>query len=102
MNTIKVSFQEGKTRVLDRVNNMYCDITHDYIFQLKNMDVKTEMEDINFTASHLMEVISEYKKLTSDIRNCQSFYELINLSDKYPIFEIIVGAFLGINIDIIS
>jgi hypothetical protein len=70
------------------------------------MDIKTEMEDVGFVASHLMEVTSEYKKLISDIRNCQSFYELINLSDKYPTFEcceeIIVGAFLGINIDIIS
>ena len=104
MNITKINFQEGKARVLDMVNGMYCDITHDYIFQLKNMDIKTEMEDIGFVSGLISRTVSEHKQLVTDVNNCECFYDILNLISKYSIFEgceeMVVGAFLDIRIDI--
>ena len=104
MKVTKVDFQEGKTRVLDMVNVMYSDIIHDHIFHLKNMDIKTEMADIGFVSGLISRTISEYEQLVTDVNNCQGFYDILNLINKYSIFEgcgeIVVGAFLDISIDI--
>ncbi len=104
MNITKINFQEGKVRVLDMVNSMYCDITHDHIFHLKNMDIKTEMEDIGFVSGLISRTVSEHKQLVTDVNNCECFYDILNLSSKYSIFEgceeMVVGAFLDIRIDI--
>ena len=104
MNITKINFQEGKVRVLDMVNSMYCDITHDHIFHLKNMDIKTEMEDIGFVSGLISRTVSEHKQLVTDVNNCECFYDILNLINKYSIFEgceeMVVGAFLGISIDI--
>ena len=104
MNITKINFQEGKVRVLDMVNSMYCDITHDHIFHLKNMDIKTEMEDIGFVSGLISRTVSEHKQLVTDVNNCECFYDILNLISKYSIFEgceeMVVGAFLGISIDI--
>ena len=104
MNITKINFQEGKVRVLDMVNSMYCDITHDHIFHLKNMDIKTEMEDIGFVSGLISRIVSEHKQLVTDVNNCECFYDILNLISKYSIFEgceeMVVGAFLGISIDI--
>jgi hypothetical protein len=104
MNITKINFQEGKVRVLDMVNSMYCDITHDHIFHLKNMDIKTEMEDIGFVSGLISRTVSEHKQLVTDVNNCECFYDILNLISKYSIFEgceeMVVGAFLDIRIDI--
>ena len=104
MNITKINFQEGKARVLDMVNGMYCDIAHDHIFHLQNMDLKTELEDVGFLSGLLSSTISEHKQLVTDVDNCECFYDILNLISKYSIFEdceeIVIGAFLGISIDI--
>ena len=104
MNITKINFQEGKVRVLDMVNSMYWDITHDHIFHLKNMDIKTEMEDIGFVSGLISRTVSEHKQLVTDVNNCECFYDILNLISKYSIFEgceeMVVGAFLDIRIDI--
>ena len=104
MNITKINFQEGKVRVLDMVNSMYWDITHNHIFHLKNMDIKTEMEDIGFVSGLISRTVSEHKQLVTDVNNCECFYDILNLISKYSIFEgceeMVVGAFLDIRIDI--
>ena len=98
MKVTKINFQEGKARVWDMVNGMYCDITHDYIL--------TELTDVGYVAPHLVDIMSEYKQIVNDINKCESFADIMDLTNKYAIFEgceeIVVGAFLGINIDIID
>lgn len=104
MNIAKVNFQEGKARVLNMVNDMYCDIAHDHIFHLKNMDIKTELTDVGYIASHLVDTISEYKQIVNDTNKCESFADIMDLTNKHAIFEgceeIVVGAFLDISVDI--
>ena len=104
MNITKINFQEGKARVLDMVNGMYGDIAHDHIFHLQNMDLKTELEDVGFLSGLLSSTISEHKQLITDVNNCECFYDILNLISKYSIFEgceeIVIGAFIGISIDI--
>ena len=104
MKVTKINFQLGKARVLDMVNGMYSDIIHDHIFHLKNMDIKTEMEDIGFVSGLIPRTVSEHKQLVTDVNNCECFYDILNLISKYSIFEgceeMVVGAFLGISIDI--
>ena len=106
MKVTKINFQLGKARVLDMVNGMYSDIIHDHIFHLKNMDIKTEMEDIGFVSGLISRTISEYEQLVTDVNNCECFYDILNLISKYSIFEVreegVVGAFLDICIDIVS
>ena len=104
MKITKINFQEGKARVLDMVNGMYCDIAHDHIFHLQNMDLKTELGEVGFLSGLLLSIISEHKQLVTDVNNCECFYDILNLISKYSIFEdceeIVIGAFLGISIDI--
>ena len=106
MKVTKINFQLGKARVLDMVNGMYSDIIHDHIFHLKNMDIKTEMEDIGFVSGLIPRTVSEHKQLVTDVNNCECFYDILNLISKYSIFEGweegVVGVFLDICIDIVS
>ena len=106
MNITKVNFQEGKERVWEMVTDIYINIVHDDIFHLKNMDIKTELTDTGYIASHIVDAISEYKQIVNDINKCGSFADIMDLANKHAIFEgceeIVVGAFLDTNIDIIS
>ena len=106
MNIIKVNSQEGKARVLDVINGMYSDIIYAHIFHLQNMDLKTELEDVGFLSGLISSTISEYEQLVIDVNNCQGFYDILNLINKYSIFEDceekVVGAFLDTTIDIID
>ena len=104
MKVTKINFQLGKARVLGMINDMYCDMAHDDIFHLQNMDIKTELTDVGYVASHLVNTISEHKQIVNDINKCESFADIMNLTNKHAIFEgceeIVVRAFLDISIDI--
>ena len=60
------------------------------------------MYRLNSLSRSITDVTMELKELKSDLDKCTDLKEIVDLSAKYDIFEgceeILIGAFLGINI----
>ena len=102
---IKVSFQEGKDRIKEMIDDMYNDIIKDGQVEIYEEDVKRDKTEIFNCARTLIHHITEYNDLISKVDECDDLFSIVNLSTEFAIFEgceeILVGAFLGTNITIV-
>jgi hypothetical protein len=103
-NVIAVNLQDGKTRALGFINELYHDTISDYIGQLNDCNPIQNSgltNDISKTISHLLE---DHKNITNDLEaiDWPSLHGIVSLIAKYPMLEhledSVIGAFLGVDI----
>jgi hypothetical protein len=103
-NVIEVNLQDGKTRVLDFINELYNDTISDCIGQLNDCNPIQHSglaNDISKTISHLLE---DHKNITNDLEaiDWPSLHSIVSLIAKYPMLEqledTVIGRFLDVDI----
>ena len=103
-NVIAVNLQDGKTRALGFINELYNDTISDCIGQLNDCNPIQHSglaNDISKTISHLLE---DHKNITNDLEaiDWPSLHSIVSLIAKYPMLEqledTVIGRFLDVDI----
>jgi hypothetical protein len=105
---IKLNFQDGKQRVSENIDSIYNDILADYMLEVSELHSPLDENGLSYLQSlseSITDTTKELQELKADLDKCYDLKGIIDLSEKYPIFEgceeTLIGAFLGVNITIL-
>ena len=101
---ITLNIQEGINRVIKMYEEIYDDIINDSIVELQKQDIKTDVDNIKWISQDIANKCKEKENSVNAIKQCSNFYDLLEFIKNDFIFEgseeIIIGAFLGKQIEI--
>ena len=101
---IEVSFQDGIKRIAMMIDDMYSDIINDNVLEIKEYDVRVENEDIMHASRRLSEICLEKENIMESLNKCDSIYDVLEFAKNWELLEgseeLIIGSFLGLQIEI--